>query len=77
MLNGSRPAIRFRRLNRIESAPVEGMTAQYPPDSKIKATPYSMEINGVNGILGTGGSETAVRTQNGRNHQLIKPEQIN
>jgi hypothetical protein len=58
-------------VHRIIAAITKRMTTQNPPDGHEKTTEGSMAFNGINGILGTGGSETACRGKQGRNQELI------
>jgi len=58
-------------VHRIIAAITERMTTQNPPCGHEKTTEGSMAFNSINGILGTGGSETACGGKQGRDQELI------
>jgi hypothetical protein len=51
------------------------MATQNSPQGHEKTADRTMAFNGIDGILGTGGGKTASRREQGRNQDLICPDQ--
>ena len=62
-------------INRVESAAIERMTAEYPADGQVKAAPRTMELHRIHGILGTGWCKSAAWGKQRREGYLVGPNQ--
>jgi hypothetical protein len=60
--------------NRVIAAITKWMATHNPPQGHKKTAESSMAFYSFNGILGTGGCETASRGKQGGNQELISPD---
>ena len=58
----------------VVAAASPGVTAQYAPDGQVQAFQRAVFLDGFDGILRTGGGETAGRRKHGRNEPLVKAD---
>ena len=60
---------------RVIAAIAEGMAAQNSPQGHERTAAGAMAFDGINGILGAGGGEAAGRWKQGRDQELVCPDE--